>query len=287
MILYVLAVWVCAVGCVALIELFVLSLPQPAGSTLQDLGATTAGLSGQPPAQAAFLILGLALLLFGLVLGYLVESKLAPVAKLYRHLQQRYPGWYRRLPADKREILLAFGIGILLLLVALALALLSGNWLSLPLATGLGLGLSVLPVLRYRSTLTEDRPEQAPQAVLHKLVPDYSLERALLVGQIYLRLLLPVFALFCMLVLPLALNQLHLGSLETVLLLLGLFGGAGLGWLSQRESQLDLANFRRNLYQLCALSLLASGLLLFGVASENLIQMLLMSTFSGYLVGLY
>lgn len=292
MILYVLAVWFCAVGCVALIELFVLSLPQPARTTFQALDPSMQGLSGlsaQPPDQASYLILGLSLLLTGLILGYILEWRLKPVHRLYRSLQKSYPPWYSRLPAVWREVWLAGGLGGIFLIPALLVAGFSqaAIWTPVPLVLGIGLGLVVLPVLRYRRLLNEDRPEQGPQAVLHKVIPEYSLERALALGQIYLRLLLPVFSLFCMLVLPLALNQLSLGPIETCLLLLGLFGGAGLGWLSHRESQLDFTSFRRNLYQLCSLSLLATAFLIFGVASGNLAEMLLLSAFSGYLVGLY
>ncbi len=292
MILYVLAVWLCAVGCVALIELFVLSIPHPARTTFQTLDDSLKGLPGlpaQPPDQASYLILGLSLLLMGVICGYILEWQLRPAQRLYRSLQKSYPDWYRRLPAVWREVWLAIGLGLVILLPALGLALLSKGtrWEPLPFTFGLGLGLLVLPLLRYRRLLNEDRPETAPQAVLHKVIPDYSLERALALGQVYLRLLLPVFSLFCMLVLPLALNQLSLGPVETGLLLLGLFSGAALGWLSHRDSQLDFSSFRRNLYQLCSLSLLASAFLIFGVASGNLVEMLFLSAFSGYLVGLY
>lgn len=294
MILYVLAVWLCAVGCVLLAELLVLSLPGIGGgpraaSPQQQPLDPALGLGGQPPEQAPLLIIALSLLLGGLVLGYLIEQYLQPVQRLYRALQKAYPGWYRRLPAAWRELLLALGLTLLLLLTAtgLSLAGLLSFGLSLPAALGLGLGLSLPPMLRLRRTLNDDRPETGPQALLHQVVPEYSVDRALAVGQIYLRLLLPVFSLFCMLVLPLALQQLELSAVETLLLMLGLVAGAGLGWLSHRESQLDFARFRANLYQLCALSLLASAFLLFGVASGNLAELLLMSAFSGYLAAMY
>ncbi|MEZ0370473.1 MAG: hypothetical protein ACAI44_15395 [Candidatus Sericytochromatia bacterium] len=289
MILYVLAVWFCAVGCVVLIELFVLSLPQPARTTLQTLDSNLPGMSGQPPEQGSALILGLALLLVGLILGYILEWRLGPIQGLYRRLQKAYPPWYSRLPAQQRELWISAGLSTLLLVFGLLPGLLNPALLlvALPLAAGLGLGLSLPPLLRFRRTLTEDRPETPPQAVLHKVVPDYSLERALRIGQIYLRLLLPVFALFCMLALPLALAQHQPGPGEILLLLVGLFGGAGLGWLSHRESQLDFEAFRRNVYQLCSLSLLAAAFVIFGLSSGNLAELLLMSAFGGYLVGLY
>lgn len=288
MVLYVLAVWLCAVGCVVLAELLLLSLPQPARTTLQNVDSNLPGLAGAPPEQGTALLLGLALLLVGVILGYLIEARFTPVQLLYRRLQKRYPAWYRRLPAPQRELWLALGLSLLLMLLGTAIGVaVHALWQALPAAAGLGLGLSLMPILRFRRLLNEDRPETPPQAFLNKVVPDYSLERALRIGQIYLRLLLPVFSLFCMLVLPLALGQFALGGPETLLLVLGLFGGAALGWLSHRDSQLDFESFRRNLYQLCSLSLLAAAFVTFGVASGNLAELVLMSLFGGYLVGLY
>lgn len=286
MVLYVLAVWLCAVGCVVLAELLILSLPQPA--RLQALDSNLPGLSHTPP-QGSAVLLALAAFLIAVIAGYLVEAKLGPIHGLYRRLQKSYPGWYRRLPAPQRELWLSAGL-LSLLLVSGTLAAglkLCPLWLSLPVSAGLGLGMGLLPLLRFRHLLNEDRPEQPPQAFMHKVAPDYSLERALRIGQIYLRLLLPVFALFCMLVLPLTLGQLQLGGLEILLLLAGLFGGAGLGWLSHRQSQLDFEAFRRNLYQLCSLSLLAAAFVLFGATSGNVFELMLMSLFGGYLVGIY
>lgn len=290
--LYVLAVWLCAVGCVALIELCVLSVPQTTSSFLQTLNTSQPDLAAELTSkQAPMLILGLAVFLVCLILGYISEWRLKPIRRLYLALQKQYPAWYRALPADWREVLLSLGVCLLCLIPAVAYTLLTGLNPSaiavLAGALGLSLGLILPPLLRYRNLLDEDRPEQPPQAVLHKVVRNYSLERALKIGQLYLRLLLPVFSLFCMIVVPLALQQVQLGALETGLLLACMMIGVALGWYSHPESTLEFSNFRRNLYQLCALSLLAAAFLCFGVASGNLAELILMGTFSGYLAGLY
>lgn len=291
MILYVLLIWLCAVGCVLLTELAYLSLQQQNHSN----GSHSLVQTQNIPEPALPYLTGLALALgaftLGLILGYLLESRLCPMRKLYLALQKRYPPWYQRWPADKREIFLTLSTVLPFCLLCTALGLGLGfnlsylGWLSGSL--GFAMGLLILPILRYRGMLLDDRPEQPPQAVLHKIVPDYSLNRALKIGQIYLRLLLPVFSLFCILLLPLALEQIVLTPGEAVLLMTGLFLGTALGWYANRDSHLHVENFRRNLYQLSALALLSTAFLFFGLSSENQVQLLLMSSFSGYLAGLY
>lgn len=292
MVLYVLAVWLCAIGCVLLVELalFAFSLPVlPPTSGSSDGSLFAAPLAATLPASQW--LWGLGLLLAGVLLGALLERTLKPIHSAYRLLQRRYPGWYQHWPAERRELRLA-GLG---LATALLLGLLTATagawrfpfWGALPLSLGLGVGLSIEPLLRYRGLLIEDRPETAPQAALHQILPDYSLSRALLIGQIYLRLLLPAFSLLSMLALPLGLGLISLDALGTLLLLMGLGTGLCWGWWAHGESRLDIEAFRRNFYQLCALSILAAGFLIFGVASGNQIEIVLMSLLSGYLVALY
>lgn len=289
MMLYVLAVWLCAIVCVVLVELFALALlPQFVQSTSQS---SVSHLATEHSASTSLLSIEVSCFLLCLILAYICEWRLKPIYSWYKKLQKDYPAWYQKWPADRRELYLAAFVSVVILLCSLfVMALMSFTapaWVSLFAALGLSLGFSLPPVLRYRKLWDEDRPEQPPQAVLHRVVPKYSIDQALRIGQIYLRLLLPVFALFCMLILPFALELIQIQALQGILLLSCLIAGAALGWYSHPESHLNFASFRNNLYQLCSLSLMAAALLFFGVASGNIFELVLMSTFSGYLVGIY
>lgn len=289
MMLYVLAVWLCAIVCVVLIELATLSLlPQFVQTGSQT---SMSHLVSEHSASTSLLSIEVSSFLLCLILAYVCEWRFKPIYSWYKQLQKDYPAWYQKWPADRRELFLVAGVSFVIVLSSLLLmALLSfsaSSWISLFVALGLSLGLSLPPILRYRKLWDEDRPEQPPQAALHRVMPKYSIEQALRIGQIYLRLLLPVFALFCMLILPFALELIKVQALQGFLLLAGLITGSALGWYSHPESHLNFASFRNNLYQLCSLSLMAAALLVFGVASGNIFELVLMSAFSGYLVGIY
>jgi hypothetical protein len=158
---------------------------------------------------------------------------------------------------------------------------------ALSLAVGLGLGLSLLPVLRLRTFKLEDRPEMPPQALIHQIAPRFSMRRSLVLGQLYLRLLLPCFCLFLLLILPLHLGVIQLSSWAIMILMGALFGGLALAWHQWRDSQLAIEIFQRNLVHLGGLMLVATALLGFGVASGNLVCLGLMAFLSGYVAGSY
>jgi len=286
MILYVFLLWLSVVLCITLIELVIFSLSQaPPPHDLGPVASTVAAQAGP------FWTMGLAALLVGLILAYIWEARWHPVQGLYHYLQRRYPPWYQRISAPYRELLLALGCGILLcLLTTCALYFSSFRfpfWLAGPAALGFSLGLCIRPSLRLRKMLVEDRPEQPPKALVQRFVPEYSLQRALWLGQIYLRVLLPVFAIFCTLILPLSWGYLYLPLLEGLILLSSLFLGVLAGWRANRDSHLSIETFRNNFLHLGALSLLAAAFLLFGLGSENLYLLALMGGFSGYLAGIY
>ena len=287
MVLYVLLVWLCAVGSVTLVELAYLSLDKNAPGQ----GSTNTHLTEPALPVLTGLVFVFGTFVMGLVLAYWLEHRFQPIRKIYLKLQKKYPKWYQRLPADKRELIIALAISMLLCLVNFIPLMVYGftfaSWGILGGTLGLATGFLIIPTLRYRGVLLEDRPEQAPKAILTKVLPEYSSERALKIGQIYLRLLLPVFSLFCMLLLPLALELIHLSNLQASLLMLSLFVGVFLGWKANQDSHLQVEHFQYNLYQLSALALLASAFLIFGVCSENNLQLVLMSCFSGYLAGIY
>ncbi|MBF2052300.1 MAG: hypothetical protein IGS03_02405 [Candidatus Sericytochromatia bacterium] len=289
MILYVFLLWLSAIGLVLVVELCLMALKaRPEVLPQEGAGA----LSGPDPllvsrtGQTGSLIL-LALVL-GLALGYLTESRLQPVRRLYLQLQSRYPSWYRRWPALYRELLLALGLGAMLQLPAGLTVLLAPRlWPVVVLSLSLSAGILIPVVWRLRGTLSEDRPEQPPKAVVHHFQPKYDLRTALWIGQIYLRILLPVFSLFCILTLPLALGYLNLGLTDTLLVLIALLAGSGLGWWANADSHFSLESFRSNLLQLGALVLLAAGFLILGLASGNVLLILSLGLFSGFLAGVY
>lgn len=289
MILYVFLLWLSAIGLVLVAELCLMALksrpeilPPEASGALTGPDPLLVSTTGQ---TGSLLLLALIL---GLALGYLLESRLRPVRRLYLRLQARYPEWYRRWPALYRELLLALGLGVLLQLPAALLVLLIPRfWPAAVLSLALSAGVLIPVVWRLRGTLSEDRPEQPPKAVVHHFQPKYALSTALWIGQIYLRVLLPVFGLFCVLTLPLALGYLNLGLAETLLVLLALLAGSGLGWWANADSHLSLDNFRSNVLQLGALVLLAAAFLILGLASGNVFMILSLGLFSGFLAGVY
>lgn len=287
MVLYVLLVWFCAIGCVVLAELTYLSFEKQTSS--HDILNNNLTEPGMP--IMAGLVLALGTFVLGLALAYWIERSIQPVHKSYLKLQKSYPSWYQKWPADKREIILAVAAGLIICSLGIGWTMIRGfnftSWGILSGVFGFSSGLLIIPILRFRGFLLEDRPEQPPQAILNKLIPQYSTERALKIGQIYLRLLLPVFSLFCMLILPLALELITINNWQASLLMIGLFGGAILGWMANQDSHLQVERFQYNLYQLSALALLSSAFLLFGLSSGNNLEIALMSCFSGYLAGIY
>ncbi len=291
MILYVLLTWLSALGLILLAELFTLSyFHHPlsfAAPTHQHLAQQS--VAANPTAFNSVWILFLFVL--GCFLGYTIELRLKPAKRLYDHFQKTYPAWYQKWHAPRRE--LSFGLWL-----ASALLFINGITLSftsvsapyfggIPLSLGLALGLIIAPALRYRKMLTEDRPEQAPQAVLHKIRPTYSSERALKIGQIYLRFLLPMFMLFLVLMLPMIMGIFTLTLLQGALLFLSQGVGLWLAYRHQPESHLSVNHFRDNLYQLSGLLALSSLLLLFGVASGNPVELCFFGAWSAYTCGVY
>jgi len=292
-ILYVLLVWLCAIGFVVLVELALISLPGGTGLSGGGFSAlpSAAPLSAANTPLAIAFVWGAAVFILGLAAAYWCDVLQSPVHRLYLRLQRSYPPWYRRWPANGRELILACLLGLILLtggaLFAFLFQFQFPYWGALPAALGLGCGFLVRPVLRYRQLLVEDRPDTGPKAIIQKVAPAYSSERALLVGQIYLRFLLPVFSLLCLLILPLVLTHIEISALQGGLIFAGVFVGVGLGWFVHRESQLDIQHFRKNLFQLSSLALLSVGFLVFGFLSGNPVQMVLMGALGGYLAALY
>lgn len=291
MVLYVLLTWLSALALVLLAELFTFSyLSQPislAAPTHQHL----AELSVASNPQAFHSVWWIFLFLVGCFIGYTLETRIKPAQWAYHRLQKSYPTWYSRWHAPRRELSLSLWLAGLVvginLLALLVIAFTPPYFAGIPLSTGCALGLLILPALRYRKTLVEDRPEQAPQAILHKVKPTYSSDRALKIGQIYLRILLPLFMLFLSLVLPLSLQVFTLQAWQGALLLSGLVSGLFIAWKTQPESHLLIAHFRENFYQLTGLFMLSAGLLIFGIASGNPVELFFFSLWSAYLAGIY
>lgn len=291
MVLYVLLTWMSALALVLLAELFAFSyLSHPlsfAAPTHQHLAEVS--VASNP--YAFYAVWTLFLFLLGCFIGYTLETRVQIIKKGYNFLQRTYPPWYSQWHAPRRELSLslwASGFLLCLNLTTLSLTPLRPPYFAgIPITLGCILGLIILPALRYRKILVEDRPSQAPQAILHKVKPTYSSQRALQIGQLYLRLLLPLFGLFLTLALPLSLNILNLSGLQGGLLLVGLSLGLLTAWKVQPESHLSLSHFRENFYQLSGLLVISSGLLIFGIASGNIIELFFFSFCSAYLSGSY
>lgn len=290
MVLYVLLTWFSALTLVVLAELFAFSYfsaPPLTASMPQQLA--NHAVAANP--HAFYSLWWIFLFLVGCFIGYSLESRAKLTSWIYHRLQKSYPPWYQRWHAPRRELSLGLWIAALLLLFNVSLLL----WLplnppyfaGLPISLGCALGLCVSPALRYRKTLVEDRPEQPPQAVLHKIKPAYSSTRALQIGQLYLRLLLPLFVLFLTLAMPLSLKAIALSPSQGLLLLCGLLPGFFTAWKTQPESHFQVSNFRENAYQLTGLLFLSSGLLLFGIISGNPLELVFFSFWSAYLSGIY
>jgi predicted permease len=294
-ILYVLVVWGLVTAVALLLEVILLAhhqqhalpvLHSPLVSEVQTL------LIGVPLTEVKSLpvagITGLCLL-SGASLGWLCERYMGPVKRLYQRLQRTYPGWYQRWPAAQREVRLALvysaGLGLLAAITGFVYPHLWAP--ALGLASGSAIGLLLLPVLRLRTLKLEDRPETAPQALIHQLAPRFSVHRSLFLGQLYLRLLLPCFCLFLLLILPLSLEMIHLSAWSAVILMSSLVSGLLGAWHQWRDSQLSIESFGPNLLQLGTLMLVASALLGFGVGSDNWVCLGLMGFLSGYVAGSY
>lgn len=235
------------------------------------------------------LCVSLGLLCF--ILAYMSESYLKWVSKTYAALQKSYPIWYQKISAPFREIAIALGFGALsisafLLVIWKDFEPLLGVY-GITATLGLTAGWLVLPVLRYRTSLVEDRPEKPPEALLQKVLPTYPRQGALVIGQIYLRLLMPFVALFLILFLPIVLQKVVFSNVELVLLFGAMVLGIGVGWLCVRESHLYIESFRDNfVVLLCGVSL-AGILILFGAYSENTVMLFASGLFGGFFVSSY
>lgn len=295
MIIYVFWVWLLATLFFLAIETVCLSfLPTPHLFLAELLQAepTLSRQIGQPLTQtplAMTLFLGGALALLGVVMGYVLEWKLAPIRHLYKTLQSSYPRWYQRWPAPWREIylVLGFGLGGFVLLLPLGWYLRSPGLYGLLSWVALWAGIAILPILRYRTLQNEDRPEKPPQALLHNLAPQFPLRHSLVIGQFYLRLILPIFCLFLLLIPVLGLGQSQLNGIHYALLFSSLAAGLGLSWLWLKESNLDRHSFRNNLFALSGRLSLSGGLLLFGINAENVLVLVLFALFAGIFAGSY
>ncbi len=233
------------------------------------------------------------LLCFSLVgIGYLLEKKYHRLYRAYTYLQKTYPAWYRRWPASWRELLLVLTLwGGLTLLMLIPQALTGKSPYPLLHAEILWLffclGLAIAPFKRYQTLQKEDRPEKPVQAILHQWAPTFPTRYALLIGQIYLRILLPCFCLFMLLVPGLELGYLHLQPPEYIGLLGGILSGLGCSWLFLKESHLDSACLNENLSALSLRMFLAGTFLLLGAFSENGVLLLVFSHFAGLTAGTY
>lgn len=291
MVLYVLLTWMSALALVLLTELFSFSyLSAPlsfAAPTHQHLAA----LSVASNPYAFYAVWTLFLFVLGCFMGYTLQTRLNVTKAAYYYLQKAYPPWYSRWQAPRRELSLSLWLaGLLLLLNTIALGVIPLQppyFAGIPITLGCMLGLIILPALNYRRILVEDRPTQAPQAVLHKVNPTYSNARALQIGQLYLRFLLPLFTLFLTLVLPLSLNVFNITTLQGAILLFSLGLGLITAWKTQPESHMGISQFRENFYQLSGLLVISSGLLIFGIASGNMIELFFFSFCGAYLSGSY
>jgi hypothetical protein len=297
-IIYVLWVWLLATLFFLAIEMVCLSfLPVPQEFLAELLQAQPdlshqlgLHLSQYPLAMHLFVWGGLGLIL--LVLGYVFEWKLHPIQSLYLRLQRIYPPWYRRWPASWREIYLVLilgggGLGLLFLLAQIShlpglnTAYICVGW------SALWAGLSIRPILRYRTLQNQDRPEKPPQAFIHNIAPAFPLRHSLLIGQVYLRLFLPLFCLFVLLIPILGMGQSHLSTVRYLLLFGCLLAGLGLAWALLKESSFDTQLFRDNLFQLGARLSFAGSFLLFGVNSDNPFVLILFALFAGIFAGSY
>lgn len=295
MILYVLVVWGLVTAVVFLLEVVILAHNQHSALPILHsplIDEVQVALSGVPLTEVESLPLaglGGLCLLSGVLLGWGCERYLGPVKRLYQFLQRTYPNWYQRWPAAQREMRLALLYGGGLDLLAIGTGLFQPTlWLpALALACGGSMGLLLLPILRLRTLKLEDRPETPPQALLHQLAPRFSVQRSLFLGQLYLRLLLPCFCLFLLLILPLNLGIIHLSSWSALILMLSLVTGLLGAWHQWRESQLAIESFGPNMLHLGTLMLVAGALLGFGVGSDNWACLGLMGFLSGYAAGSY
>lgn len=300
MVLYVLLVWLCVIGTVLITEMAVLALMSRTPSSFFEVFVTPppAPLSpslNEVSTQPLYWTLAgfLVVLALGLCLGYFIDYRWRIVHALYLKLQKHYPRWYASWPADQRERRLAFLLGIAMILPLIIFAWWRPSvfpywdWGLAVLGLGFALGFNIQAVMHYRRMILEDRPEKPPQAVIHKLNPKYSMKRALFIGQLYLRLFLPVFALFAMLIVPLAFQLIVLTPLQLGALLLALFGGAAAAWWAHQESHFDVEHFRHDFLRLSGLGLVSVALLVFGLASGNIVQILLLGSFASYLAALY
>lgn len=296
MIAYVFLVWVSAVlffWVTEAIVFFCLPHPQAYLSEIFEVYPALYQQLGQHLNQIpwfADLALISALSVCSVIGGYIVEWKLQPVFNSYRRLQKSYPNWYRRWPAVWREIcllLLVSCIGSLLFwpiffLSQHVLMYLYIAWFSFCI------GLSILPIRRLYTLQREDRPEKPPQALIHTIAPNFPLKYSLIIGQFYLRLIVPLFCLFVLLIPSLGLAYLHLQGIDYFLLLGGVSTGLGLAWLLSREEfHLNTDYFQRDLLQVSGRLLLAGGLLHFAAYSENLIILGIFTVFAGWLTGSY
>lgn len=291
MVLYVLLAWMSALTLVLLAELFAFSYLKHPMSFAAPTHVHLAAVSVASNPYAFYAVWALFLFVLGCFMGYTLETRVQIIKKAYYYLQKTYPPWYSHWHAPRRELSVSLwlsgALGALNLAALSFLALRPPYFAGIPITLGCILGLIILPALRYRKTLVEDRPAQAPQAILHKVKPAYSNTRALQIGQIYLRLLLPLFTLFLTLVLPLSLNILNITTFQGIILLTSLALGLIVAWRVQPESHMSISHFRENFYQLSGLLVISSGLLIFGIASGNIIELFFFTFCSAYLSGTY
>ena len=230
------------------------------------------------------------LLLSGILIGWLIEIKFKWIDNLNRKWQMKQPWFYKILHYDFRSLIPWMILSFICLLAGLIYFLLLHNIFGPLFAIGFCVGLLIRPLGKLREMFMLDRPEKPPQAIIHKVIPKFPMHVSIWMGQVYIKVLLPLFFIFVLSILPLLVkDELSLFSdfKELPLIVLcSVFIGLIINWFLTKEEYLLIEKLDSFLvFKTCFVLLIAITLISYGIFSENIIVFLLCGVLSGINLG--
>lgn len=232
----------------------------------------------------------LILLVFGILIGWIIEIKFKWIDNLNRAWQIKQPWFYKILHHDFRSLIPWLILSLIALMSGLIYYLLLHNGFGVLFIIGFCIGLLIRPLIKLREMFMLDRPEKPPQAIIHKLISQFPMSVSIWMGQTYIKVLLPLFFIFILSILPLWVkDELFLFSNFNELPLIVIFTvfiGIIIHWGINKKEYVFIEKLKPFLFlKVCVVLLISVILISYGIFSENIIVLILCGILAGINLG--
>lgn len=231
-------------------------------------------------------IIILSALFLGFLIGWLIELKLKFLDKMNKHWQKTQPIFYKYFHPDIRQ-LIPLGLLSFIFIILAILQILLHNLFLLFFFIGMIIGLAVEPIRNHRNMILMDRPEKPVRALIHKIIPVFPMKISLWIGELYQRVLLPLFFSFLSLLFPIFLDvSSNITPTNSYFLLISLTIGLLLGWYFSKDKILYLEKLDRVLILTYTGKLIFTiTLILYAIFSANIFIILFIGVLSGWILS--